>query len=86
MKCWSALLIPSERFASNRQSSSLTEFTPSLRVALHWKIARQARDHCILARLVGIALRRKELSRLTLEDIQLREGRGLNEAPMGSDF
>jgi site-specific recombinase XerD len=35
------------------------------------------RDHCILALLVGCALRRKELSTLTLEDIQLREGRWL---------
>jgi integrase len=33
------------------------------------------RDYCILALLVGCALRRKELSTLTLEDIQLREGR-----------
>jgi len=32
MKRWSALLIPTERFANNRQSSSLTQFTPSLRV------------------------------------------------------
>jgi integrase len=33
------------------------------------------RDYCILALLVGCALRRKELSTLTLDDIQLREGR-----------
>ena len=33
------------------------------------------RDYCILALLVGCALRRRELSTLTLEDIQLREGR-----------
>jgi integrase len=33
------------------------------------------RDYCILALLVGCALRRRELSALTLEDIQLREGR-----------
>jgi len=33
------------------------------------------RDSCILALLVGCALRRKELSTLTLDDIQLREGR-----------
>jgi integrase len=33
------------------------------------------RDYCILALLVGCALRRKELSTLTLEDIQLRESR-----------
>ena len=33
------------------------------------------RDYCILALLVGCALRRKELSRLTLDDIQLRESR-----------
>jgi integrase len=30
------------------------------------------RDYCILALLVGCALRRRELSTLTLEDIQLR--------------
>ena len=33
------------------------------------------RDYCILALLVGCALRRRELSTLTLDDIQLREGR-----------
>jgi integrase len=33
------------------------------------------RNYCILALLVGCALRRKELSTLTLDDIQLREGR-----------
>ena len=33
------------------------------------------RDYCILALLVGCALRRRELSTLTFEDIQLREGR-----------
>jgi integrase len=33
------------------------------------------RDYCILTLLVGCALRRRELSTLTLEDIQLREGR-----------
>ena len=33
------------------------------------------RDYCILALLVGCALRRRELATLTLEDIQLREGR-----------
>lgn len=33
------------------------------------------RDYCILALLVGCALRRRELSTLKLEDIQLREGR-----------
>ena len=33
------------------------------------------RDYCILALLVGCALRRRELSTLMLEDIQLREGR-----------
>ena len=33
------------------------------------------RDYCILALLVGCALRRKELSTLTLDDIQLRESR-----------
>jgi integrase len=35
------------------------------------------RDYCILALLVGCALRRRELSTLALEDIQLREGRWL---------
>ena len=33
------------------------------------------RDYCVLALLVGCALRRKELSTLTRDDIQLREGR-----------
>jgi integrase len=33
------------------------------------------RDYCILALLVGSALRRRELSTITLDDIQLREGR-----------
>lgn len=33
------------------------------------------RDYCILALLVGCALRRSELSTLMLDDIQLREGR-----------
>src|SRR5258708_8501970 len=35
------------------------------------------RDYCILALLVGCALRRTELSTLTLEAIQLREGRSV---------
>jgi site-specific recombinase XerD len=33
------------------------------------------RDYCILALLVGCALRQKELSTLTPDDVQLREGR-----------
>ena len=33
------------------------------------------RDYCILALLVGCALRRRELASLTVEDIQLRENR-----------
>ncbi len=33
------------------------------------------RDYCILAMLVGCALRRRELANLDIEEIQLREGR-----------
>lgn len=34
------------------------------------------RDYCILARLVGCALRRRELASVSIEEIQQREGRG----------
>jgi integrase len=41
------------------------------------------RNYCILALLVGCALRRRELAALKLEDIQQREGRWVHRGLAG---
>jgi integrase len=41
------------------------------------------RDYCILALLVGCALRRRELACLSIEEIQMREGRWRSSTPRG---
>jgi integrase len=68
--------VPNLRQKGTRLGNSLTrEQAKELLAVPDRSTIKGQRDYCILALLVGCALRRRELAALKLEDIQQREGR-----------
>jgi len=68
--------VPNVRQQGTRMGNWLTrEQTKDLLTVPDRSTLKGKRDYCILALLVGCALRRHELTNLEVEEIQLREGR-----------
>jgi len=68
--------VPNVRQQGTRMGNWLTrEQTKDLLAVPDRSTLKGKRDYCILALLVGCALRRHELTNLEVEEIQLREGR-----------
>jgi len=68
--------VPNVRQQGTRMGNWLTrEQAKELLTVPDGSTMKGKRDYCILALLVGCALRRSELATLKIEDIQLREGR-----------
>lgn len=68
--------IPNVRQQGTRVGNWLTrEQTNDLLAVPDRSTLKGKRDYCILALLVGCALRRHELTNLEVDEIQLREGR-----------
>ncbi|MGA7316680.1 MAG: tyrosine-type recombinase/integrase [Silvibacterium sp.] len=68
--------VPNVRQQGTRMGNWLTrEQAKELLTVPDRSTIKGKRDYCILALLVGCALRRSELAALKVEDIQLREGR-----------
>lgn len=68
--------VPNVRMQGRRMGNWLTrDQTKELLAVPDRSTLKGKRDYCILALLVGCALRRRELADLDVEEIQLREGR-----------
>ncbi len=68
--------VPNVRLQGRRMGNWLTrDQTKELLAVPDRSTLKGKRDYCILALLVGCALRRRELADLAVEEIQLREGR-----------
>ena len=68
--------VPNVRLQGRRMGNWLTrEQAKELLAVPNRSTLKGKRDYCILALLVGCALRRRELANLEVEEIQLREGR-----------
>ncbi len=68
--------VPNVRLQGRRMGNWLTrDQTKELLAIPDRSTLKGKRDYCILALLVGCALRRRELANLDVEEIQLREGR-----------
>ncbi len=68
--------VPNVRLQGRRMGNWLTrDQTKELLAIPDRSTLKGKRDYCILALLVGCALRRRELADLDVEEIQLREGR-----------
>ena len=68
--------IPNVRLTGQRMGNWLTrDQAKELLAVPNRSRLKGKRDYCILALLVGCALRRRELANLEVEEIQLREGR-----------
>lgn len=68
--------VPNVRLQGRRMGNWLTrEQAKELLAVPDRSTLKGKRDYCILALLVGCALRRRELANLQIEEIQLREGR-----------
>ena len=68
--------LPNARQAGARLGNWLTrEQAKELLAVPDRSTLKGKRDYCILALLVGCAVRRRELASLSIEDIQMREGR-----------
>ncbi len=68
--------VPNVRLQGRRMGNWLTrDQTKELLAVPNRSTLKGKRDYCILALLVGCALRRRELASLDVEEIQLREGR-----------
>ena len=68
--------VPNVRLQGQRMGNWLTrEQAKELLAVPDRSTLKGKRDYCILALLVGCALRRRELANLDIEEIQLREGR-----------
>ena len=68
--------VPNVRLQGCRKGNWLTrEQAKELLAIPNRSTLRGKRDYCILALLLGCALRRRELANLEVEEIQLREGR-----------
>ena len=68
--------VPNVRLTGRRMGNWLTrDQAKDLLAVPNRSTLKGKRDHCILALLVGCALRRRELANLEFEEIQLREGR-----------
>lgn len=68
--------IPNARLQGRRMGNWLTrEQAKQLLTAPDRSTLKGKRDYCIIALLMGCALRRRELANLDVEKIQLREGR-----------
>ncbi len=68
--------VPNVRLQGRRMGNWLTrDQTKELLAVPDRSTLKGKRDYCILALLVGCALRRRELADLDVEEIQLREGR-----------
>ncbi len=68
--------VPNARMQGRRMGNWLTrDQAKQLLLVPNRSTLKGKRDYCILALLVGCALRRRELANLEIEEIQLREGR-----------
>ena len=68
--------VPNVKLRGRRMGNWLTrDQTKELLAIPNRATLKGKRDYCILALLVGCALRRRELASLEVEEIQLREGR-----------
>ena len=68
--------VPNVRLQGRRMGNWLTrDQAKELLAVPDHSTLKGKRDYCILALLVGCALRRRELANLEIEEIQLREGR-----------
>ena len=68
--------VPNVRLTGRRMGNWLTrEQAKDLLAVPDRSTLKGKRDYCILALLVGCALRRRELAELEVDEIQLREGR-----------
>ena len=68
--------VPNVRLQGQRMGNWLTrDQAKELLAVPDRSTLKGKRDYCILALLVGCALRRRELANLEIEEIQLREGR-----------
>ena len=68
--------VPNIRLQGQRMGNWLTrDQAKDLLLVPDRSTLKGKRDYCILALLVGCALRRRELANLEIEEIQLREGR-----------
>ncbi len=68
--------VPNVRLQGRRMGNWLTrEQAKELLAIPNRSTLKGKRDYCILALLLGCALRRRELANLEVEEIQLREGR-----------